>query len=57
MRKAHEASGEAMKTKLPSGKSFEVKWPSCKAWLAWISGAAALASVIDFLLKLLGRAR
>ena len=57
MRKAHEASGEAMKIKLPSGKSFEVKWPSCKTWLAWISGAAALASVIEFLLKLLGRAR
>ena len=46
-----------MKIKLPFGKSIEMKWPSCKATLAWISGAAALASVIDFLLKLLGRAR
>lgn len=46
-----------MKIKLPFGKSFEFNWPSCKTWLAWITGAAALASVADFLLKLLGRAR
>lgn len=46
-----------MKIKLPFGKSFEIKWPTCKTWLAWITGAAALFSVLDFLLKLLGRAR
>jgi hypothetical protein len=57
MRWDFEASGEAMKIKLPYGKSFEISWPSCKTWLAWISGAAALASVVDLLLKLLGRAR
>lgn len=39
------------------GKTVDVNRPSCKAWLAWISGAAALTSVLDFLLKLLGRAR
>ena len=46
-------SAKTWKIRLPTGKVIEIRLPSTRRVLQWITGGAALASIVDFIVKLL----